>query len=385
MLPAGCSRGLVAELQHALDTCAERQRELEQSLRVSLRLLRAWDPADSPAPEATPGCKPDQETLTSACTPSPRELEELQLLTLALEKAARVRRLTSRPAAKDRALRQKVGCIPAPGRAGLGAAGSKPPRGSRQPPLPSSTAEYRPPLASPAETSAPQAFTLKDKGTLLQLPAAFRTAASANSRLWAELNSQASGPADAVSARAQFLRQMPPATDLGSEPCAAEVQRLRKACSLLRLRLGQELAAGPAEPRQEYQRLLTLEGLRDAAGGCQRRLQELRAAAAEPWPERTAAGGSPRGGGNAQPPWDSQLLVYSSPRELQTLAALRLRVAMLDQELHLQEVLMAQLLPVLRAQQPSGSPGLVLYRAAHSLLCEGGERFVSTLRDDPTD
>lgn len=33
---------LVAELRDALDSCAERQRQLEQSLRVSRRLLRAW-------------------------------------------------------------------------------------------------------------------------------------------------------------------------------------------------------------------------------------------------------------------------------------------------------------------------------------------------------
>lgn len=33
---------LVAELQEALDYCAERQRQLERSMRVSRRLLRAW-------------------------------------------------------------------------------------------------------------------------------------------------------------------------------------------------------------------------------------------------------------------------------------------------------------------------------------------------------
>lgn len=33
---------LVAELRDALDSCAERQRQLEQSLRVSRRLLRVW-------------------------------------------------------------------------------------------------------------------------------------------------------------------------------------------------------------------------------------------------------------------------------------------------------------------------------------------------------
>lgn len=33
---------LVAEVQGALDSCAERQRQLERSLRVSRRLLQVW-------------------------------------------------------------------------------------------------------------------------------------------------------------------------------------------------------------------------------------------------------------------------------------------------------------------------------------------------------
>lgn len=33
---------LVAELQSALDSCADRQRQLERSLRVSRRLLQVW-------------------------------------------------------------------------------------------------------------------------------------------------------------------------------------------------------------------------------------------------------------------------------------------------------------------------------------------------------
>jgi hypothetical protein len=33
---------LVTELQDALDACSERQRQLEESLRVSRRLLQAW-------------------------------------------------------------------------------------------------------------------------------------------------------------------------------------------------------------------------------------------------------------------------------------------------------------------------------------------------------
>lgn len=44
-------------------------------------------------------------------------------------------------------------------------------------------------------------------------------------------------------------------------------------------------------------------------------------------------------GGGTDPAWSPQLLLYSSTEELQTLAALRLRVAMLDQQIHLEKVL----------------------------------------------
>lgn len=44
-------------------------------------------------------------------------------------------------------------------------------------------------------------------------------------------------------------------------------------------------------------------------------------------------------GGGTDPTWSPQLLLYSSTQELQTLAALRLRVDMLDQQIHLEKVL----------------------------------------------
>lgn len=83
--------------------------------------------------------------------------------------------------------------------------------------------------------------------------------------------------------------------------------------------------------------------------------------------------------------WSPQLLLYSSTQELQTLAALRLRVAMLDQQVHLEKVLMAELLPLLSEQEPLGRPWLALCRAAHCLLCEGGQRFLTVLQDEPAD
>ncbi|KAJ8794645.1 hypothetical protein J1605_003116 [Eschrichtius robustus] len=73
MLSLGCvpSR-LVAELHDALDSCAKRQRQLERSLRVSRRLLRAWEPAETPAPEPTLGPETNEEAPSAACTPSPQ-------------------------------------------------------------------------------------------------------------------------------------------------------------------------------------------------------------------------------------------------------------------------------------------------------------------------
>lgn len=58
---------------------------------------------------------------------------------------------------------------------------------------------------------------------------------------------------------------------------------------------------------------------------------------------------------------------------------------MLEQQIHLEKVLMAELLPIVSTQEPQGQPWLALCRAAHSLLCEGGERFLTVLREDPAD
>lgn len=58
-----------------------------------------------------------------------------------------------------------------------------------------------------------------------------------------------------------------------------------------------------------------------------------------PWPEERPPTASLPCGGGADPTWSPQLLLYSSTQELQTLAALRLRVDMLDQQIHLEKVL----------------------------------------------
>ncbi|XP_036166669.1 tubulin epsilon and delta complex protein 2 isoform X2 [Myotis myotis] len=428
MLPLGCSRRLVAELQDALDTCAERQRQLEQSLRVSRRLLRAWEPAETPTPEPTPGPETNEEAPSPACTPSPQDLKELELLTQALQKAVHVRKGISKAGERDNASSLKSGSIAtsattaaAPHRASQ----TKLPRGTRQATRPAKglpkprllsagdqTCAGRGPLAAKpgpglrdpqkapsAAPQAPEAFTLKEKG------------------LWAQLSStQTSDSMDATtSSKTQFLQKMQvtsgwPSSRLSAAEVEAEVGRLQKACSLLRLRMEEELTRDPTDWMQEYRGLLTLEGLQAIVGQCLHRLRELQAEESGkevpgchprrphstvltevveqqlgPWPEERPPMASLPCGGGADPTWSPQLLLYSSTQELQTLAALRLRVDMLDQQIHLEKVLMAELLPLVSMQEPLGAPQLALCRAVHSLLCEGGQRFLTILRDEPAD
>ncbi|XP_035875878.1 tubulin epsilon and delta complex protein 2 isoform X3 [Phyllostomus discolor] len=407
MLPAACSRRLVAELWGALDACAERQRELERSLQISRRLLRTWEPAKTPAPEPTPGLETNEEAPFPACKPSPQDLKELELLTQALEKAVQVRKGISKAGKREKSSSLKSGSIatsattaPAPPRASE----TKPPRGihkitmpakglpkprllsagdrtctGRGPqdakPGPSLRDQQIAPLAAP---QAPEVFTLKEKG------------------LWAQLSStQTSESMDAaMSSKTQFLQKMQmtsdwPSSGLSAAEVEAEVGRLQKACLQLRLRMVEELTTDPMDWMQEYRCLLTLEGLQALVGQCLYRLQELRTAVVAqqlgPWPEGRLPRPSLLCGGGADPIWSPQLLLYSSTQELQTLAALRLRVGMLDQQIHLQKVLMAELLPLVSTQEPLGPAWLALYRAVHSLLCEGGQRFLTILQDEPAD
>lgn len=69
-------------------------------------------------------------------------------------------------------------------------------------------------------------------------------------------------------------------------------------------------------------------------------------AVTEPPPEPYLVGNPPQAlsscRGEEDSSWSPQILLYSSTQELQTLAALKLRVAMLDQQIHLEKVLPKQ-------------------------------------------
>ncbi|MEJ1287481.1 tubulin epsilon and delta complex 2 [Cricetulus griseus] len=405
-------------MQGALDACAHRQRQLERSLRVSRRLLQVWEPARTPAPE--PETK--EEAATPACTPNAQDLKELELLTQALEKAVRVRKVVSKARQRDRTpslasasnAATSGATAPAhsqaPSQASSLASGARSTKGVQRATVPSRSADPEcrrrsrgdrtqerteaqvtgsgpglrgQQMAPGAVPPSTELFTLKEKGTLLQLPVAFRKAASQNSRLWAQLSSiQASDSTDVTrAAKTEFLHKLQMASGSSSHrPSAAEVeahvQSLRKARTLLRLHMQKELSTAPTDWMQEYRGLLILEGLQTIVGQCLHRVQVLQAAVTEQLPglhlvEKPTQASS-LGGGEMDTSWSPELLLYSSTEELQTLATLKLRVAMLDQQIHLEKVLMAELFPLINTQEAGGSPQLALCRAAYSLLCEGG-------------
>nr|XP_023413275.1 uncharacterized protein C16orf59 homolog isoform X4 [Loxodonta africana] len=372
MLPADCSLRLVAELRAALDACGEQQRQLDQSLRVCRRLLRAWEPTRPAAPEPTPGPEPNEEDPSPACAPSLQDLTELELLTQALEKAVRVRKGISKdPAATAHGLLEgsvpKCSCPLIPqGLWGSFLAFRRARHPSCGPawPCPAGWNNWHP---------SPDSW-------VLVCPS-----------LWAQIDStQASDSANAT-ARTRFLLKMQaasgwPGVGLSAAVVEAEVGRLRKACLRLRLRMGTELAAAPTDCVQEYRCLLLLEGLQATVGQCLHWLQELRKVVAKHHLELCPSGMPARASclceGGADAAWSPQPLLYSSTQELQTLAALRLRVAMLDQQLHLEKVLMDELLPLVRTQRPCC---VAVCRAVHSLLCNGGQHFPTVLQDEPAD
>ncbi|XP_031210695.1 tubulin epsilon and delta complex protein 2 isoform X2 [Mastomys coucha] len=414
LLPADCVHRLVAELQGALDSCADQQRQLERSLRVSRRLLQVWEPARTPS--SVPETK--EEDPNPACTPSSQDLSELELLTQALEKAVRVRKSVSNAGQRDRtpSLTSKAATSGAtasappraPSQGGSRVSGARSTKGIQRVTAPAKdypegrlrsrgdkthvrtqdqTIGYGPghrdqQMTPSSAHHATELFTLKEKGTLLQLPATFREATSQNSRLWAQLSStQTNDSTDATrAAKTQFLHKLQVVSGCSSHrPSATEVQAhsqsLRKACTMLRLRMQKELATAPTDWMQEYRCLLTLEGLQTVVGQCLHRIQARKA-------EKPTQASSVCGG-EVESSWSPELLLYSSTKELQTLATLKLRVAMLDQQIHLEKVLMAELLPLINTQEPGGAPWLELCRATYSLLCEEGKRFLTVLRDDP--
>ncbi|RMC17911.1 hypothetical protein DUI87_05580 [Hirundo rustica rustica] len=181
-------------------------------------------------------------------------------------------------------------------------------------------------------------------------------------------------------------------------PSPAEIEEELRGLQDVPFHLRQYVEAVPADPptlQEEYESLLTLEGLQTTVSQCLQKLQLLQTALESQLRLRPDCTGDVGSCSPACVPARGQtcasadvlavpLLYYSSLQELSDLFASKLQVSMLHQEIALQKVMMAELLPVLEPRPfLEGSAGLL--RAIHSQLCEGGRRFPVLVRDELLD
>ncbi|NWU39474.1 TEDC2 protein, partial [Hylia prasina] len=193
-------------------------------------------------------------------------------------------------------------------------------------------------------STSPGTGTLQEKGCQLKLPLPYRKAYSRNSRAWQRCR-LCQTSADAAAARTRFMERIQMTV---SFPSRHRVQLLCKIEEELRglqdvpSRLRQYVEAEPADPptlQGEYESLLTLEGLQTTVSQCLQKLQLLQA-------DCTGDVGSwsPACVPARAQTCDSAdmlavpLLCYSGLQELRDLFALKLQVSMLHQEIALQKV-----------------------------------------------
>nr|XP_021385368.1 tubulin epsilon and delta complex protein 2 [Lonchura striata domestica] len=244
----------------------------------------------------------------------------------------------------------------------------------------------------------PRTGTLQEKGCQLKLPLPYRKAYSRNSRAW-ERCRLCQTSADAAAARTRFIERIQTTfSSLKLTPSPAEIEEELRGLQDVPSRLRQYVEAETADPstlQGEYESLLTLEGVQTTVSQCLQKLQLLREALESQLRLHPDCTGDVGSCSPACVPVRGQmcdsadmlavpLLCYSSLQELRDLFALKLQVSMLHQEIALQKVMMAELLPVLEARPLlEGSAGL--FRAIQSQLCEGGRRFPVLVRDELLD
>ncbi|NWW89374.1 TEDC2 protein, partial [Rhynochetos jubatus] len=238
-------------------------------------------------------------------------------------------------------------------------------------------------------STSPRIVTLQEKGCQLKLPLPYRKAYSRNSRTW-ERCRLCQTSADAADARNRFVERIQ-TTFCSPMPAfsPAEIEEELKVLQDVPSLLSQYMEAEPADHttlQREYESLLTLKALQTTVSQCLHKLQLLQADCTGDRGSCFPACVPPRGqmcdraGVLAVP-----LLCYSSFQELKDLFALKLRVSMLHQEVALQKVMMAELLPVLESRLHPEASAAQLYRAVYTQLCEGGKRFPVLVRDELTD
>ncbi|NWH39738.1 TEDC2 protein, partial [Chloropsis hardwickii] len=240
-------------------------------------------------------------------------------------------------------------------------------------------------------STSPGTGTLQKKGFQLKLPLLYRKAYSRNSRAW-ERCRLCQTSADAAAARTRFMERIQTTVSFPSRhrltPSPAEIEEELRSLQDVPCRLRQYVEAEPADPptlQGEYESLLTLEGLQTTVSQYLQKLQLLREDCTGDVESCSLTCVPVRGQTcDTADMLAVPLLCYSSLQELRDLFALKLQVSMLHQEIALQKVMMAELLPVLEPR-PFLEDSAGLFRAIHTQLCEGGRRFPVLVRDELLD
>ncbi|NXO96939.1 TEDC2 protein, partial [Certhia brachydactyla] len=193
-------------------------------------------------------------------------------------------------------------------------------------------------------STSPETGTLQEKGCQLRLPLPYRKAFSRNSRAWERCRLFQTS-ADAAAARTRFIERIQTTV---SFPNRHRVLLLCKIEEELRglqdvpSRLRQCVEAQPADPptlQGEYESLLTLEGLQTRVSQCLKKLQLLREDCSGDVGSCSPACVPARGQTcDSADVLAVPVLCYSSVQELRDLFALKLQVSMLHQEIALQKV-----------------------------------------------
>ncbi|NXQ25356.1 TEDC2 protein, partial [Alaudala cheleensis] len=225
----------------------------------------------------------------------------------------------------------------------------------------------------------------------LKLPLPYRKAYSRNSRAW-ERCRLCQTSADAAAARTRFMERIQMTVSFPSRhrltPSPAEIEEQLRGLQDVPSCLRQYMEAEPADPptlQTEYESLLTLEGLQTTVSHCLQKLQLLRTDCTGDVGSCSPACVPARGQTcDSADMLAVPLLCYSSLQELRDLFALKLQVSMLHQEIALQKVMMAELLPVLEPR-PFLEGSAALLRAIHTQLCGRGRRFPVLVRDELLD
>ncbi|XP_069840055.1 tubulin epsilon and delta complex protein 2 isoform X2 [Dendropsophus ebraccatus] len=412
MLSSACSHRLLSLLNQALLMCKEEEKQLEEQLRQWQTLLDNWDIDSEPLKQDDVASEPVETQ------PSPEDLQEVELLNKALEKALKVRRTnktdlvvsktpscvqtpSSCPVTKEKPIkalsnliqkgakpvtyqlnppyktvpdkrrvqRPRQGAsskksssvtpsdLPAPKLSSIGDGGQVETKISTTQPCTALAKPVSPPsTASQPERVQPQKpRTLKETGATLKLPVEYQQAYKKSSRLWEKFCTiQDHLPAS----RPSFIQKLQ--TTFAPESPKLSLFQIEEETT----RLHREVRSWRhnVEGASNWQ---AAEEYRNWA-------EKLSINTACPGPEGCSSVYS------RSPP----VLVYNHPRELHELTSSRLRVLELQQRIHLQKVFSEELLAEAESWSQSAPTSCLPLRAIYTQLCEGGDTFPVLVQDD---